>query len=117
MDHPGVASRSPDGLLGDKHKVWCEKCFSARVAAEVARDEGEVTAGLRASIRDQQTIQSTCAHLIIFHAFCLQMIFLIYSVGSKSKGSRSRLASLRYENAHKSLEGLQSSTTSNKTDG
>lgn len=117
MDHPGVAAKSSDGFLGDKHKVWCARCFPARIAAEVVKDEREAAAGIRASIRDQQTIESTCAHVIISRVFHLQTIFLIHSMGSGSKGSGSRLASLRSANTHKSLESLQSTATRNQTDG
>jgi hypothetical protein len=60
VDHPGVAARNPDGYLGNKHKVWCARCFPVCIAAEVVKDEHEVGTGIQASICDQQTIESTC---------------------------------------------------------
>jgi len=59
VDHPGIASKSPDGFAGDKHKVWCRKCFDARISSEIGKDEAEVAAGMQTSVRDQQTIENT----------------------------------------------------------
>ncbi|KAF8478229.1 ribonuclease H-like domain-containing protein [Russula emetica] len=43
----------------DKHKVWCRKCFDARISSEIGQDEAEVAAGMRTSVRDRQTIENT----------------------------------------------------------
>ncbi|KAF8498475.1 ribonuclease H-like domain-containing protein [Russula emetica] len=59
VDHPGIALKSPDGFAGDKHKVWCRKCFDARISSEIGQDEAEVAAGMRTSVRDRQTIENT----------------------------------------------------------
>ncbi|KAF8496685.1 ribonuclease H-like domain-containing protein [Russula emetica] len=59
VDHPGIASKSPDGFAGDKHKVWCRKCFDARISSEIGKDEAEVAAGMRTSVRDRQSIENT----------------------------------------------------------
>ena len=75
VDHPGIASKSPDGFAGDKHKVWCRKCFDARVSSEILRDRAEVTAGLRTSVRDQQTIENTRAYMTKSKLFHLHIIF------------------------------------------
>ena len=64
MDHPGIALKSSDGFAGDKHKVWCRKCFESRILSEIAHDNAEVAVGIRASVRDRQTIENTCAYTI-----------------------------------------------------
>ena len=77
VDHPGVATKSADRFAGNKHKVWYARCFSAHIAAGIAQDESEVTAGIWTSIRDQQTIENTCALMIVSYVFKfrLQMIY------------------------------------------
>lgn len=78
IDHPGVASRAPESFAGagDEHKVWCRKCFDARVSSEILNDEAGVTAGMRTSVRDQQTIENTCVYPTISDVFRLFIIFL-----------------------------------------
>ena len=88
VDHPGIASKSPDASAGGKHKVWCRKCFDARVLSEMGRDEAEVRAGIRFSVRDRQTIENTRAYYIttsdVFH---LQICFLDLQYGQWARGT------------------------------
>jgi len=46
VDHPGIATQSPDAYAGNKLKVRCKKCFqvSTRISAEIAQDRHELAA-------------------------------------------------------------------------
>ncbi len=65
-DHPGLVAKTPESFTNlalarpDKQKVWCKQCFVRRVVREQARDEEELKAGQRVSIRDDSTIKQTC---------------------------------------------------------
>lgn len=106
VDHPGIATKSSDAYAGDKHRVWCKKCFSSRISAEIAQDEREIAAGIRTSVRDQQTIESTCTYTITSR---IHTVFLDapYSMGNGTEGSWSWMECFRYANTCESLEGVQ----------
>lgn len=63
-DHPDTYETNRQAALANaakkdgKHRVWCKRCWSARMLEERAKDEAEVQLGQRVVLRDRATISS-----------------------------------------------------------